>query len=59
LLNELEALEPGWGGQPHSIIGSPQGKASKLGLETLVDLMKKNLLCSAQSDNIFGQLGEA
>ena len=44
LLAELNTLETGWGGQPQSIIGSPQGKASSLALDAVTGLVEKRLL---------------
>ena len=37
-LAELQALEPGWGGQG-DIIGSPQGQSSKIELDHVVDVV--------------------
>lgn len=41
---DLNALEPGWGGQPDSIIGSPQGSACELELARVQEVVEQNLL---------------
>jgi len=40
---ELNKLEPGWGGQ-ENIIGSPQGVSSRLKSSQIIEIMAKNLL---------------
>ncbi|MFY9484754.1 MAG: hypothetical protein WAP74_04005 [Patescibacteria group bacterium] len=40
--NDLAALEPGWGGSP-MIIGSPQGVASQLTTEQVVEVVTRHL----------------
>lgn len=42
MLQELQALEPGWGGSS-SICGSPQGKGSTLTLEQVVAIVERHL----------------
>ncbi len=57
LLKKLEALEPGWGGQAQSIIGSPQGKASALGIDAVVAMVGKHLLGRRSGRNVVGRQG--
>jgi len=40
---ELNALEPGWGGSP-TIIGSPQGVSSQLSIEDVATIVEKHLV---------------
>jgi len=40
---ELEQLEPGWGGSP-TIIGSPQGESSKLSKEQVIEIVEKHTM---------------
>jgi hypothetical protein len=40
---DLAALEPGWGGSA-TIIGSPQGEASRLTIDTVAAIVEKRLL---------------
>jgi hypothetical protein len=42
-LRDLVAMEPGWGGSP-TIIGSPQGVASRLSIDQVTDVAERNLV---------------
>ena len=42
VMNELNDIEPGWGGSP-TIIGSPQGMSSKITQEQLSEIIGRHL----------------
>lgn len=43
MLEELNQLEPGWGGAGNSICGSPQGTASTLSLSEVIGIVERHL----------------
>lgn len=43
MLEELQAVEPGWGGGGASICGSTQNQASPMGLEQVIEIVARHL----------------